>query len=170
MAALKNARHEHFAHLVAKGTSARQAYIAAGYSENGADQSSSKLLKKTEVAARVAEIRETIMSRAIEKTGIDKAWVLDQLVEVVKMAKQAEPVTDHEGNPTGEYKQNLAAANRALELIGKELEMFVDRKEIRTGPLDQLPRDDLKALEELLHDLGASGQPSIAAGTTRITH
>ena len=50
-----------------------------------------------------------------------------ELVENVKMAKRAVPVFDREGEPTGEYEQQLAAANRALELIGKELGMFVDQ-------------------------------------------
>lgn len=81
---------------------------------------------------------------------MDKAWVLSQLVEVVKMGKQAEPVMDSEGNPSGEYKQNLAAANKALELVGKELGMFIDRKEVRTGALDALPTDDLEAMENAI--------------------
>lgn len=33
MSALKNAKHEHFAHLVAKGKEPSAAYVAAGYSE-----------------------------------------------------------------------------------------------------------------------------------------
>jgi phage terminase small subunit len=52
------------------------------------------------------------------------------LVENVERAMQAAPVLDAKGNPTGEYRYNGGVANRALELIGKENGMFVDRKEV----------------------------------------
>jgi phage terminase small subunit len=52
------------------------------------------------------------------------------LVENVDRAMEAEPVLDPKGNPTGEYKYNGNVANRALELLGKEIGMFVDRKEV----------------------------------------
>ena len=42
---------------------------------------------------------------------------------------QARPVIDRAGNPTGSYVYNGAAANRALELLGKELGMFIERRE-----------------------------------------
>jgi len=143
MGILVNARHEHFAHQVAKGEDATAAYIAAGYSKNGAQPSAARLLSKAMVSARVEEIKENIAKIATEKTAITKAWVLDQLVEIVAMAKAAEPVLDSDGNPIGEYKQNLAAGNKALELIGKEKGMFVERKEIRTGPLEELRDESL---------------------------
>jgi len=40
---------------------------------------------------------------------------------------QAVPVLDKQGEPTGEYTYQGAVANRALELIGKHLGMFIDR-------------------------------------------
>ena len=90
-------------------------------------------------------------SAAVEKAGLSKGWVIAQLMENVSMAKSAEPVLDAEGNPAGEYKQNLSAANKALELLGKEVGMFVDRKEIRTGPLDGLPPEDASSLLETIN-------------------
>lgn len=48
---------------------------------------------------------------------------------------EAEAVLDAEGKPTGEYKYNGSVANRALELLGKERGMFIDRKEVG-GPGD----------------------------------
>jgi hypothetical protein len=41
----------------------------------------------------------------------------------------AEPVLDRDGRPTGEYIYAGAIANRALELLGKEIGMFIDRRE-----------------------------------------
>lgn len=152
MGVLKNKRHEQFAHAVAKGTKARTAYIAAGFSPNGADGAASKLQKSAKVAARIAEIKANIDVVVTEKTGIDKAWVLEQLVSNVRIAKAAEPVLDNEGKPTGEYKANINAANRALELIGKEFGMFVDRKEIRTGELDDIPHEEKKKALDVVRD------------------
>lgn len=150
MGILANVKHENFAHLVAKGGNPTEAYVQAGYSKNGAKQSASRLLTHADVSARIEQIRANISALSAEKAGVDKAWVLEQLVDNVKIAKAAEPVLDHEGNPTGEYKANIAAANRALELIGKEFGMFVDRKEIRTGDLDDIPHEDKKVAMAVL--------------------
>lgn len=119
-----------------------------------------------------AAVAEPSRERAIEKAAVTKAWVLSQLVENVRMAKQAEPVVDAQGNETGEYRQNLPAANVALGLIGKELGMFIDRKEIRTGELDGLGHDDLKQLRDALAAVGGAGQVSgaDAGGSGRATH
>lgn len=174
MGILKNAKHEHFAQLVSKGKTPPKAYVLAGYSEAGSAQSANRLLKNADVARRIEELRKTVeepsRERAIEKAALDKAWVLAQLAENVAMAKQAEPVTDNEGNPTGEYRQNLNAANKALELIGKELGMFVDRKEVRSGPLDDVPPEQLKALEDALSGLVEAGAGDPSGSRAKTTH
>lgn len=146
MAALRNQKHEQFAQKVARGMAAATAYAECGYSEKTAAAAASRLLTDVNVAKRVAELKEGIATVAMSKSGIDKAWVLAKLVKVVEMGMAAEPVTDEDGAPIGEYKQNLAAANKSLELIGKELGMFVDRKEIRTGPLQDVPDEQLDAI------------------------
>ena len=38
---------------------------------------------------------------------------------------------DAEGTETGEYRYEGSVANRALELLGKEFGMFVDRSEMK---------------------------------------
>jgi hypothetical protein len=165
---LKNSKHEHFAGLVAKGVSATEAAVTAGFSQRRAVVTASELLARPDVKARIAELNVIIAERVTEKTGVDKAWVLNQLVEVVSMGKAAEPVRDAQGEPTGEYKQNLAAANKALELIGKELAMFVDRSEVRTGPLDGVEHDDIRAIAEAISTLTATQQAlTTGAGSTR---
>jgi hypothetical protein len=42
----------------------------------------------------------------------------------------AEQIKDSHGKATGEYRYDGAVANRALELLGKELGMFVDKHEL----------------------------------------
>ena len=171
---LSNAKHEHFAQMVAKGKSAPQAYVIAGYSEKtGYAQSANRLIKKAEVSARIAELRKAVeepsRERAIEKAAVDKAWVLHELIEVVRLGKSGEAILDSEGKLTGEYKaaQNLNATNKALELVGKELGMFIDRSEVRTGPLDGVDHDEIRAIGEAIASLTASGQaiPGSTEGT-----
>lgn len=170
---LKNAKHEHFAQLVSNGENLTRAYVLAGYSENGAVQSARRLLTNAQICERIAHLRAikeqehaASVKQVVKDAAIDKAWVMSQLVENVRMAKQAEPVLDQEGNPVGEYKQNINAANKALELLGKEIGMFVDRKEVRSGPLDGMAPEDLKALEDALNRiLGRDGAAEPAAAS-----
>ena len=54
---LENPRHEIFAQELAKGKSATDAYIAAGYESKGAQQASSRLLSNVVVRERVADIQ-----------------------------------------------------------------------------------------------------------------
>ena len=148
MSVLGNARHEKFAQEIVKGASQRDAYRTAGYptkSDAAADASASRLLSNAKVAARVQELQELTQERTIEKAAVSKAWVIDKLVENVERAMTAEPVRDAQGNATGEYKYNGSVANRALELIGKEQGMFIDRKEIGApGDFDQWSDEDLE--------------------------
>lgn len=151
MGVLKNARHEHFAQLVAGGKDPTAAYVTAGFSPNGARPSALRLLQVATVCSRVAELRKAVeepaRERAIEKAAVSKAWVLEKLTKVVDLGMALEPVKGEDGKELGELKAaNLPAANTALGLIGKELGMFIDRKEIRTGPLDGLPPDEAKSL------------------------
>lgn len=164
---IKNTKREHFAQLVSTGENATRAYVLAGYSPNGAAQSAGQLLKNPEMSSRVAYFRSVVQEKhekatdaVVERAALDKAWVIAQLMENVSMAKQAEPVLDQEGQPTGDYRQNLAAANKALELLGKEIGMFVDRKEVRTGPLDGLPPDEAKALIDTIDAIQRARAPA----------
>ena len=50
------------------------------------------------------------------------------LLMIVERAMQAVPHLDHEGNPTGVYTYQGNVANKALELLGRELGMFAQRQ------------------------------------------
>lgn len=167
MPALDNAQHELFAQQIAKGSSQRDAYKAAGYkvkSDAAADANASRLLSTDKVSARVRELQEFISERTVEKSAVSKAWVIAKLVENVERAMQGEAVLDAQGTPTGEWKYNGNVANRALELIGKEQGMFVDRKEVGSpGDFDQMSEDELSAaIAEQTREL-AEMDPAFAA-------
>ena len=162
---LKNLKHEHFAGLVAKGVSGAEAAVTAGFSQRRAIVTASELLARPDVKARIAELNVIIAERVTEKTGVDKAWVMEQLIENVKIGKTCEPVLDSDGQPTGLFKaaQNLNAANKALELIGKEFKMFIERSEVRTGPLDDIGNSELKELREAIETVRSTGAKAIDA-------
>lgn len=124
--ALQNPRHERFAQGLAAGKPAYQAYIDAGFAKAGSAQSASRLLKsqRAGIRERVAEIlreREQVdvegTQLAIERTALDKEWVLRQLVENVERAMQAKPVLDRAGNPTRTAALSpISAASPARQL------------------------------------------------------
>jgi phage terminase small subunit len=179
MKALNNAKHEHFAQLVSNGETHARAYVLAGYNEKGARQNAARLIAKDDVRDRIDALRRQKESAHAQATqavfaeaALDKAWVLKRLARIVDMGMAAEPVRDADGNPSGEYRANLNAANKALELIGKEAGMFIDRKEIRTGDLDGLEHDELKQIRDALTAAGglAATAGSVAESSQRTTH
>lgn len=173
MPTLKSAKHERFAQEVASGKKLEEAHGLAGYKPSRA--TASKLRQNVNISQRVAELlaeREQIhaqgTAKAIERVGLTKEWVITRLKENAERALQAIPVTDSEGAPTGEYQYQGNVANRALELLGKELGMFIERKEVgQPGDFDRMSDDELRAeLAELVE--GAT--PSVVAegeGTKR---
>jgi hypothetical protein len=82
------------------------------------------------VTALLAE-RESIHSQAtadaVKVTGLTKEWVIETLKENVARAMQAKAMTNEEGETVGEFQYQGSVANKALELLGKEIGMFVDR-------------------------------------------
>lgn len=127
MPQLENARHERFARLVAAGDPASRAYTEAGYAvktDRSAESAGSRLLSNVEIACRIAEIRAELERAAQKSALVTKEWVVEKLRENVLRAMQAQPVLDREGNHTGEYRYEGNVANKALELLGKEIGMF----------------------------------------------
>lgn len=104
-----------------------QAAIRAGYSARTAHIAAHKLLAKPAIAARVAELKRA----RSEALAVDAQWVLEQAVEVYKRCAQAiEPalhpktrrqLKSEDGRPL--FTFNSASALRALELIGKHVDI-----------------------------------------------
>lgn len=117
MPILSNPKHELFAQGLAKGLSQAEAYTKAGYKYD--EPNASRLTRNDKVASRVAELQE----RAAVSVNLTREWVLEQLIDNLRRAKSGD-------------KLDGATANRAAELLGKELGMFVERVESHNVNLD----------------------------------
>lgn len=126
MPILRNLRHEHFAQLIATGKTPKESYTCVYPNAKGAHQSASRLLRV--VSARVAELQALIANTAVTRAAIDREYVLAGLKANFERAMEKEEVRDAEGRVIG-FQWNGAVANRALELMGKELGMFVERSQ-----------------------------------------
>ena len=144
--ALTNTKHEMFCQRMALGDNQTEAAKLAGYATSCASVQGHKLMQKPLIQQRVQYLRNRTSDVAIERVVLSKSWVLQNLKTVVERAMQAIPVTDAQGNKIGQYKFDGSAVNRALELIGKELRMFVERSEIGIRDLRNMSADDLISL------------------------
>jgi phage terminase small subunit len=137
MPALKNARHERFAQELAKGKTSDEAYQLAGYAENRGN--ATRLKANERVVARLAELTE----RAADRAVIDKAWVLERLRMNAETCMALDFVRKPDGTPTTAVTHNPAAANKALELLGKELGMFKDQLDLSSSDGSMTPKPNV---------------------------
>lgn len=171
MPVLQDPRLEIIAQHLSDGATQTDAYAAAYPNTTRASSAASaaRLMadvnKRLVVDSRVSEIlREREAARVValrveaKKTGLNKAWVLEQLRTNYERAMQAEPVI-REGQPTGEFRYEGSVANKALELIGKELGMFIERRETgQPGDFAHMTDDEIdRYIRERRHLLAAPG-------------
>lgn len=105
-----NDRQRRFVEELAKGSSATQAYIKAGFSENGAGQGAERLLKNVEICSELNKIR----TKAAEETGITLENHLTRLLALSEAAEKAE---------------QFSAAIAAEVSRGKAAGLYVDKVE-----------------------------------------
>ena len=134
-------------YYLANNCNAKQAYIKAYGKQTArtAEVNGAKLLRNSNVSdyvdIRQAEIRE--------KTTVTQEWIIEKLKTVVSRSLQEQPVmkfdydektmkqetviTD-DGVEIGVFTYDSTGANKALELLGKTLGIYKDKKELSTGP------------------------------------
>ncbi len=126
-----NAKQVRFCEEYLIDLNATQAAVRAGYSEKTSKQIGSENLSKPDIAEYIAELKQD----RSKKTEIDAAWVLAAAKKVHDRCMQEEAVVDRDGAPTGEYKFEHSGANKALEIIGKHIDVqaFLDKKEVEVS-------------------------------------
>ena len=137
MGVLAHPRHETFAQAVASGASIIDAFEKAGYPRRRGN--ASRLRTNERVSARIAELvaqRTAETQRqalsAAEKAGVDAFWVMRTLRRNSVMAAR---------------RGDTAASNRAAELIGKHIGMFIEKKQIEISYIDDADEYLAKILE-----------------------
>ena len=130
-------KRQRFVEEYLKDLNATKAALRAGYSEKTAQEQGSQLLSNLMVQAAIQEGQKAVS----ERNGLTQDAVLDKLRELRDGAQAAE---------------QFSAAIKAEELRGKQIGMFVDRKEL-SGPgggsidITAMSREDrLIRLNELL--------------------
>lgn len=132
MPMLSNAKHERFCQELAKGKSANEAYVLAGYAQN--DGNAIRLKGNERILARVAEL----LGRAAVRAELTVATVADNLLRI---AEKAEALGEAAG---------LNVAKAAWMDAAKVSGLIVEKKEVRSGHLDELPTDSVAELREEL--------------------
>jgi hypothetical protein len=174
MPVLTNTRHELFCQAIARGISATQSYIDAGYSKNGAAQSALTLLRNPQITSRIEELKLIFTSKStVREIGIRDnriAW-LDERSRLLRRVI-AERAADPEfakvaGGKTGllvkTYKQIGAGKDSQLveeyavdtamlkemraheQQAAQELGQWIEKRdEKRTFALDDMPEETLR--------------------------
>ena len=116
------AKRERFCQEYVIDCNGTQAAIRAGYSKNGADVQAIRMLRNARIKERIAELQEQIAKTA----GLTAEYVIMGFMEVYERCMQKVAVTNDYGSTTG-FTFNASGANRALEMLGKHLELFEGR-------------------------------------------
>jgi phage terminase small subunit len=145
---------------IANGGNAKQAAVVAGYSPHTAKQQGQRLLTNVDLAAEVSRRRAEVMAKVAENTEVTKEWITASLKMVAERCLQAAPVLDRKGDrvltetPSGDlvpaFEFNAAGANRALELLGKEQGMFIERTMVIKDPLEKFSPAELREFYAVL--------------------
>ena len=102
---------------------ATAAAIRCGYSEKSATQISVELMARPQIKAAVS----ACLALRAKRSEITADYVLEVIRDTVERCRQAEPVKDREGMPTGEYKFDAQAVLKGAELLGKHLAIFTEK-------------------------------------------
>lgn len=114
---------------------ATAAAIRAGYSEKSARKVGSNLLTLPHVQAAIEEA----LAERRERVEVTQDQVIVDLLEIKERCLQRSPVVDRRGDQIQDdegrdvWSFNAKDAIRALELLGKHLGMFTEKREI-SGP------------------------------------
>jgi phage terminase small subunit len=117
----------------------------------------------TEILGQREQSHAQSTAKAIERAALTKEWIIAKLIDNAERALQAQQARDDAGNPVGDFKYEGSVANRALELLGKELGMFIDRKVVQNVDEFDDISDPLELRQRLVERAEEIGQRDIAS-------
>jgi hypothetical protein len=100
---------------------------------------------------------------AVKKAGLTKEWVIQRLMWLAERSLRGKPVMDVNGKHTGEFtgRPDGPTAVRSLELLGRDIGMFVDRHEFgEPGQFARMTDEELEV--SLATQVRALGLPEEA--------
>ena len=131
---------------------ATQAAKRAGYSEKTARSVGAENLTKPDIQKAIAD---SIQVRS-QRTEVTQDYVLKTIVETIERSKQAQVITNAQGEPMiretedGDLqvvaRYDAQAVLKGAELLGKHLKMWTDKVDL-SGGLTISHEDALEALE-----------------------
>lgn len=173
MPILTNKKREAYCLERVRGRTQTDAYIVAGFqvkSPQVAEAAACRLEKDPEVLNRIEELRAKVLPKLnkmaelkAEQVVLSRAWVIEKLIQNARIALGEVPVrltlrstlsqpnngADQPETVTVEVSdRDAAAANKALELLGKtpELRMWVEQVEHgRAGDFSKMSDEELDA-------------------------
>lgn len=139
-----NPRQQRFVAEYLIDLNATQAAIRAGYAPASAHVHASRMLKD----AKISEAVEQGKSATLERAEIDQDWVVGEFKATLARARALD---------------DLAAANKAVENIGKIGGLYVDRKETgKPGDFDKMTLDQKRdRVRQLAKALGVKDADAI---------
>lgn len=133
----KKIREGLFVNEYLKDFNGTQAAIRAGYTDNprAAATQAWELLRKSDIQIAINErLRQRMATQRV-----DSDYVLEGLINNHERCATAVEMKDMEGNPTGVFKFDAKGSNKALELIGRHIEMFPTNVKHSNDPKNPLP-------------------------------
>ena len=124
MSALSNARHERFSQERAKGKTADEAYVIAGFRPHRGN--AARLSANESVRARVAEIQE----RGAVRAEITVASITERLARIADTAECAGVLKDEDGKVMTANSQLLGVARQAAMDMAKVNGLIIDKAEV----------------------------------------
>lgn len=144
------AKQEAFAQAVASGMTQsdayRSAYSAGKMKATSINVNASKLMADTNIAQRVVSLRAPVIAKM--QYGLQEAML--EAEDAFKVSKM---------------KENGGAMVAAVTLRAKLQGLLIERKEVRTGPLDDMPADELEAMDAAIEAIRTASRP--VAGRAR---
>lgn len=111
------------------------------------------------ILKRIALLQDTAAEEVIERIKVDKAWVISELLRQYDANGRIVQAFDKMGNETN-APQKANEAIKCLELIGREMGMFVEKKEVRVETFDGISDAELTRIAtELAGQLGINQSP-----------